>query len=214
VRIRPPESALRPVLAAALIGCLVGTPIAFVTVWQAAPLIGWDAGASVFLIWIWASIGGLDAKHTASAAAREDPSAPIADAVIIGAGVACLGAVGLVLIKAANSQGAAKALLIALGVASVAISWASVHTIFTLRYARAYYRARSPGGIDFNGDDPPDYLDFAYVSFTIGLTFQVSDTDLQSKSIRRLALRHALLSFLFGAVIVGLTINVVASLLH
>lgn len=212
--IRPPASVSRPVLAAALTGALVGTPIAFVTVWQAAPLLGWDAGASVFLIWIWASIGGLDAQQTSSTAAREDPRAAIADSVIIVAGLACLGAVGLVLIKAANSQGAAKALLIAVGVLSVALSWASVHTVFTLRYARAYYRARTPGGIDFNGDDSPDYLDFAYVSFTIGLTFQVSDTNIGSKAIRRLALRHALLSFLFGAVIIGLTINVVASLLH
>jgi uncharacterized membrane protein len=69
------------------------------------------------------------------------------------------------------------------------------------------------GGIAFNEKDPPDYVDFAYVALTIGLTFQVSDTDLSSKQMRRTALRHALLSYLFGAVIVALTINVVASLL-
>jgi uncharacterized membrane protein len=82
-----------------------------------------------------------------------------------------------------------------------------------LRYARLYYRSGQIGGIDFNEEGPPDYLDFAYVAFTIGLTFQVSDTNLSSKQIRRLALRHALLSYLFGAVIIGLTINVVATLL-
>jgi uncharacterized membrane protein len=95
----------------------------------------------------------------------------------------------------------------------VALSWGCVHTVFTLRYARAYYRADASGGINFNEDEPPAYFDFAYVAFTIGLTFQVSDTNLTSKAMRRLALEHALLSFLFGAVMIGLTINVLASLL-
>jgi uncharacterized membrane protein len=107
----------------------------------------------------------------------------------------------------------AKAYLIAICVGSVALSWATVHTIFTLRYARTYYEAPD-GGIDFNEDDPPTYLDFAYLAFTIGMTFQVSDTNLTIKPIRRTALRHALLSYLFGAVIVALSINVVASLLQ
>ena len=70
------------------------------------------------------------------------------------------------------------------------------------------------GGIDFNDEEPPSYRDFAYVAFTIGMTFQVSDTSLTSKPMRRLALRHALLSFVFGAVILALTINSVASLLQ
>ena len=71
----------------------------------------------------------------------------------------------------------------------------------------------APGAVDFNEKDPPAYLDFAYLAFTIGMTFQVSDTNLTTKAIRRIALRHALMSYLFGAVIVALMINVVASLL-
>ena len=193
---------------------MLGVPAGFLTVWQAAPLLGWDLAAVIYLVWIWTSVGQLDEVETARIAAREDPSATVADSVIIVAGLACLGAVGLVLIKAANSQGAAKAWLIGVGVLSVALSWTSVHTVFALRYARLYYGAKTPGGINFNEDSPPDYLDFAYVSFTIGLTFQVSDTNLGSRRIRRLALRHALISYLFGAVIIGLTINVVASLLR
>jgi len=71
------------------------------------------------------------------------------------------------------------------------------------------------GGIDFKNDgDPPDYQDFAYVAFTVGMTFQVSDTDVQARTIRRTVLRHALLSYLFGAVILAVTINVIASLLQ
>jgi uncharacterized membrane protein len=81
-----------------------------------------------------------------------------------------------------------------------------------LRYARLYYNDPR-GGIEFaEPDKTPDYLDFVYVSFTVGMTFQVSDTDIQSSRIRRTVLRHALLSFLFGAVILGVTVNVVASL--
>ncbi len=93
------------------------------------------------------------------------------------------------------------------------LSWAVVHTVFTLRYAHEYYAAPS-GGIDFKNDAPPDYQDFAYVAFTVGMTFQVSDTDVQKRVIRRTILRHALLSYLFGAVILAVTINVVANLLQ
>jgi uncharacterized membrane protein len=98
-------------------------------------------------------------------------------------------------------------------VVSVVLAWVVVHTIFTLRYARIYYGGPD-GGVDFNEKAAPDYADFAYLAFTIGMTFQVSDTDLTSKAMRRTALRHALISYLFGAVIIGLIINVVASLLQ
>jgi uncharacterized membrane protein len=201
---------------AVLVGSLVGIATAFAVAWQATLLVGWDAAAATFLLLTWSSIGSLDADKTARIAVREDPSTPIADLVIIGAGVASLGAVALVLVKAANSTGGAKALLIAISVASVTLSWAALHTVYTLRYARIFYSGKR-AGIDFHAHDDdfkPAYLDFAYVAFTIGMTFQVSDTDLTSTAIRRSALRHGLLSFLFGAVILGLTINVVASLLH
>jgi uncharacterized membrane protein len=82
-----------------------------------------------------------------------------------------------------------------------------------LRYARSYY-GEPAGGISFNEQDPPAYLDFAYFSFTIGMTFQVSDTNITRKAIRHLALHHALLSYLFGAVILATAINIFASLLH
>jgi len=206
--------AVRPVVVGGVVGVVVGTGSAAFVAWQAAPLLGWAGAALVYLGLVWRTIARLDAGATSRLATREDPSAPVADLMILGAGLACLGAVGLVLVKAANSHGGAKALLIALGVLSVALAFACVHTVFTLRYAREYYGRGKGGGIDFHTDEPPDFIDFAYVAFTIGLTFQVSDTDLVSSRIRRLALRHALVSFLFGAIIIGLTINVVASLLH
>jgi uncharacterized membrane protein len=205
--------AARRVLMATVVGCVVGPLAALFVPWQAAPLLAWDAASCLFLVRAWSSIGGLDHIATAKAAAQEDPSAPVADSVILGAGLACLGAVGLVLIKASGAAGGSKAFLIGIGVLSVALAWACVHTVFMLRYARAYYGGKGPGGIEFNEKEPPAFLDFAYVAFTIGLTFQVSDTNLTSKPMRRIALKHALISFLFGAVIIGLTINVVASLL-
>jgi uncharacterized membrane protein len=84
-----------------------------------------------------------------------------------------------------------------------------------LRYARLFYGGDEPGGIDFHeGDDyRPDYGDFAYLAFTLGMTYQVSDTDLVDRPVRMAALRHALMSFLLGAIILAITINLVASLL-
>jgi uncharacterized membrane protein len=100
---------------------------------------------------------------------------------------------------------------VGLGVASVVLSWALVHTLYTLRYAALYY-GEPAGGIDFTSAEPPTYRDFAYLSFTIGMTFQVSDTPVQSPVMRRTVLRHALLSYLFGTGILATTINLVASL--
>jgi len=102
-------------------------------------------------------------------------------------------------------------LLAGLGVVSVALSWFAVHTFFMLRYARLYY-LDSAGGINFNQDEKPVYSDFAYLAFTVGMTYQVSDTDLKTHAIRATALRHGLLSYLFGAVILATAINFVVSL--
>jgi uncharacterized membrane protein len=198
-----------------MLGVAVGVIAAIFTRWQAAILLGWDAGALCLGIWIWLSVGKLSASQTQKHAAREDPSIRMSEILVIAAGVAMLSGVGLVLVSAGRSSGGTKAYLITLGVISVAISWGLVHTIFTLRYARAYFTgSKGGGGIDFNEDDPPTYLDFLYLAITIGMTFQVSDTDLTTKPVRRIATSHAMLSYLFGAVLVALTINVVASLLQ
>ena len=91
------------------------------------------------------------------------------------------------------------------------VSWFAVHTVFTLRYARLYY-SHPPGGIDFNQSEAPTYSDFAYLAFTIGMAYQVSDTDLQTRKIRATALQHSLLSYLLGAVILAMTINLIIGL--
>jgi uncharacterized membrane protein len=197
---------------AALVGLVGGVVTSLFVTWQAAILVGWIVAAAFNLAWTWLTVARLSPAATRDHVNVEDPSQALSESLVVTAGVALLAAVGLLLIRAGQAHGSTKAYLIAVGILSVIASWATVHTVFMLRYARSYYRRQS-GGVDFNEDDPPAYLDFAYLSFTIGMTFQVSDTDLTTKPIRRIALGHALISYLLGAVIVALSINVVASLL-
>lgn len=211
-RLRNARAGLRVVVAASL-GVVAGLLSSAFTFWQAAVLVGWDAGAVCLLLWIWVSVATLDADECNAHANREDTSIRLSEVIVLASGIALLAAVGLALIRAGHAVGGAKAYLIALGILSVALTWGVVHTVFTLRYARTFYAAPI-GGVDFNEDDPPTYLDFAYLALTIGMTFQVSDTNLTTKPIRRIALAHAMLSYLYGAVIVALVINVVSSLLH
>lgn len=208
-----PPPAGRRVALAVPIGTAIGALALLIVPWQAAVLIGWSAAALFYVVGVWAAVQSFDAATTKKHAVREDPSVATTDLLVVSAGVASLAAVGLALVKAGNAHGGTKAYLIVIGLFSVAVAWAAVHTVFTLRYARLYYSPPT-GGIDFNEADDPTYVDFAYLALTIGMTFQVSDTDLTSKPVRRSALHHALLSYLFGAVVVALVINVVSSLLH
>lgn len=198
-------------------GVCVAVATWFLAGGRLAPVAGWDGGAIVYLAWMWATIWRLDAGQTESRALSEDPGQVVADAMLLSASVISLAAVVVVLIDAGNSSGPAKDLLVGLGIISVVLAWGIVHTVFTLRYARLYYGqprgdGQPRGGIDFNEEDPPRYSDFAYLAFTVGMTFQVSDTSLQTKQMRATALRQGLLSYLFGAVIIATTINLIAGL--
>jgi uncharacterized membrane protein len=179
--------------------------------WSVAALAAEAVAAVVFLTWVWLTIWGLDPRATAAIARAEDASRVAAEAVVLGAGAASLVAVVFTVAQAGHTGPPGRGLLTALVIASVALAWASVHTVYLLRYARVYY-SPPEGGIDF-GDEAPDYRDFAYLALTIGMTFQVSDTDLAGKRVRHTALHHALLSYLFGTVIVAITVNSVAALL-
>jgi len=192
-------------------GLLAGAGAAVSGAGRMTPLIGWDVLAVVFGGWTWRAVWPLDPAKTRAHAQKENPSRDLADALLLGAAVASLVAVGLVLFGASHAPGNNRYWQAALSVLSVFISWTIVHTVFTLKYARMYYGG-APGGIDFNEPDPQQYSDFAYLAFTIGMTFQVSDTDLQTKDIRRAALRHAWLSYPLGAVIIATSINLVSGL--
>jgi uncharacterized membrane protein len=185
--------------------------IGFAGHWYLAPVAGWDAAALLFVTSVWVGIGPMGPQSTEVHATRENPGRAASELIILCSAVASLIGVGVLLVRANSAHGAQQSVLAALGVGSVALSWFAVHTLFTLRYAMLYYSGPEHG-VDFKSKVPPRYTDFAYLAFTIGMTFQVSDTDLRSSVIRVNVLRHALLSFLFVAVILAATINLVAGL--
>ncbi len=200
-------------LAVALgIGAVVGGVTGVFTAWQAAVLVAWTTAAAVVLAWNLRIIWPADAAETRQLAARVDDSRATADVTLLTSAVGSLAAVGLVLIKASRAAGIAKAGYVSLAVATVFVSWALVHLVYVLRYADLYYA--EGGGVDFNTDSDPDFHDFAYLALTVGMTFQVSDTNISSRAIRRTVTRHALLSYLFGAVVIAMAINIVAGLLN
>ena len=119
----------------------------------------------------------------------------------------------LALHKAGSTDAATSAALTATAVTTVVVSWLVVHTDFTLRYAHLYHSAPS-GGVDFPGVETPAFHDFAYLAFTVGMTYQVSDTGLLTPRFRRVLLAHAIVSYAFGAVIIAAVINIVAGIIN
>jgi uncharacterized membrane protein len=176
---------------------------------RVAAIAGWAAACIVYLIWIWATIGTMDARETEEHAYREDPARTVSDVMLILASVASVVVVIFVLLLANSAPNVERDVLSGIAVLSVVVSWCLVHTLYTLRYAVVYYSG-TVGGISFNQEEPPRYADFAYLAFTLGMTFQVSDTNLTSSAIRLTALRHALLSYLFGSVILASIVNLLA----
>jgi uncharacterized membrane protein len=188
-----------------------GVAVAGGASWSVAALCASDVAALIFVVWVGSALWRADTAATARIARAEDASRAAAEAVLIAAGAASLVAVAFTLGQAGHAGPPARGLLTALALASVALAWLSVHTVFALRYARLFYTPPE-GGIDFQGE-APDYHDVAYLALTIGMTFQVSDTNLTSKKVRRVALHHALLSYVFGTGIVAITVSSVAALL-
>jgi uncharacterized membrane protein len=179
--------------------------------WSVAVLVGWDTLTLIFVVLVWRTILTRDAEATERLALAEDDSRTAADAIILGASLASLVAIVFTLAQAAKASGSDAVLLAALAVISIVFGWAAIQTTFTLMYARLYYGSPR-GGIDFE-DGEPDYRDFAYTAFTIGMTYQVSDTQISQKRLRHIVIRHALLSFVFGTTIIAVAINAVANLI-
>jgi uncharacterized membrane protein len=212
VRALGPSAATR-VITGAVAGIASGVVASLPGSWQLGTLVGWDTAALVYVAWTWRTIRRRDPVATARLAVREDPGRGTADALLLVASVASILAVVMV-IGVGNGGGVlARDVRAGLALVSVVLSWTVVQVVFTSHYARLYYSA-PVGGIDFNDDSAPRYSDFAYVAFTVGMTFQVSDTNLKSSALRAAALSQALLSYLFGAVILATTINLVAGLVR
>jgi uncharacterized membrane protein len=203
------ETAAVRVMAGVAVGVAVGAAAGVTLGWRYA-ISGWIVAAAIYVVWTWAVIARMNATETARHATREDPTRLFSELFIVFAALASLVGVGYLLL-AESSTGRDTVISAIIGPLTVAASWFAVHTLFTAHYARLYY-IDEEGGIDFNQDDPPRYLDFAYVAFTLGMTFQVSDTDISVTRIRAAALRHALLSYLLGAVVLAVTVNLIAGL--
>lgn len=193
-------------------GLAVAAAVGVLGSWVYAPGLGWAASSLIYLGSVWSVIWPLDASDTSTHALREDPGRIASDLLVMAATMASFGGVGLILLDAGSSAGGRKPAIIALALGGVMLSWLLVHTLFTLRYATLYYQDNE--GVDFNKRKPPRYADFAYLSFTIGMTFQVSDTDLTTDDIRYAALRHAIISYVLGAIVLATTINLVAGLVR
>ncbi|WP_284293200.1 DUF1345 domain-containing protein [Luteimicrobium album] len=191
-----------------LLGLVVGVLCGLVLPVGLAVLLGWCTVAVSFVVWTWITVWPMDAASTAAHATREEPTRTATHAIVVLAAVASLVGVAFVLL---GSNVSSRVWAAAVAVLSVVSSWAAVHTLLALGYARIYF-GEPEGGIDFHQTEPPRYSDFAYVAFTVGMSYAISDTDVGSSAIRRLALGHALLSYLFGTVILAALINLVAGL--
>jgi uncharacterized membrane protein len=204
----------RRIAGLAVVGAIVGIAVSFGGPWQLAVLSGWIGGLLVYLAVVWRMISRADGAATEAESTREDDSRAVHGILIVSASLTSLAGAAAALHRAAQLDGGAQpALLTTAAVSTVLLSWLAVHTDFTLRYAHLYYTP-PVGGIDFPGAEYPDYRDFAYLAITIGMTYQVSDTGLRAPRFRRVLLAHAVLSYLFGAVIIAAVINIVAGLVN
>lgn len=205
------DSTLFRVAVSAAVG--VGVGVAGASVVTATPLlaalVGWVATASVLCVWTWVRVHSMDADTVRRHALREDAGRAVGDLVLLVASIAAVVGVGMLLL-AGSQHGVEPTMGALIGVCTVVASWFVAHLLFMLRYAREHV-ADPAHGVDF-GDDEPTYGDFAYLAYTIGMTFQVSDTGFRSSALRATALRHALLSYFLGAVVIACTINLVVQL--
>ena len=176
-----------------------------------APAVGWTVAAGIYSTWAWFAVRGMDADATASHATREDATRRAGHTLLILASVASFGVIGVLLAQSGRVQGAEAVVLAGAALMTVTASWFLIHILFMLRYAATSYLGGGEG-IDFNQSEPPRYRDFAYLAFTLGMTYQVSDTALTNHLMRREALRHALLSFLSGVVVLATTISLITNI--
>jgi uncharacterized membrane protein len=206
--------AMRRALTAFFAGLIVTVVLLPFVTWGLALVAGWNVAALTQLLTIWPIIIRADSSLAPLLAAREDATEGAARVLLVGASVASLLGAGYALHLAGRENGAPRVLLIGVAVLTVVLSWTVINTVYTLRYADQSFRSK-PDGIAFGTEDDqqhPSYRDFAYVAFTIGMCYQVSDTTLRDPRVRHTVLAHALLSYVFGVVIVAGTVNLISGL--
>jgi uncharacterized membrane protein len=207
---------LRRVVTVAVIWLIVTIGLLPFMTWPLAVVGGWDIAALILLGVVWPIILRANGADVVQIATREDETPATATVLVVGASTASLLGVGFALSLAGRENGPERVLLVGFAFLTVIVSWTVINTVFTLRYAHLHFRSKADG-IEFGvpaANTLPSYRDFAYVAFTIGMTYQVSDTALRGPLIRRTVLAHAVLAYLFGVVIVAGAINLIAGLIR
>ncbi|XVV33846.1 DUF1345 domain-containing protein [Streptomyces sp. CA-100214] len=202
-----PVDAVPRLSGALAVGAVVGVAVAVATGVVLGALAGIAATELVFTLAGWITLWSMDASATRRNAGREDFRPHTDELVVVAVALCGLVAIVLLLLLGTSDAGRAGA---AVALCGVFMAWATVHLMYASRYAYVYYAAH--GGIDFNSDAPPSYRDFLYFSYNLGMTYQVSDTNVSSGAIRVIVLRHCLLSYIFGTSILATAINLVAGL--
>jgi uncharacterized membrane protein len=179
-------------------------------------VIGWDVGALAYLAFALTTITRFDLARARSRAAQDDEGRTLVLVLAVAAGMISLAAVIGLLGAAKNAQSGPQPLALALAIVTILISWAFIQVIFALHYAHEFFGGDGVGrggGLKFPGDPHPDYWDFVYFSFVIGMTFQVSDVQVTGKRVRRLVVAHGIVSFVFSVTIIALTVNIASGLI-
>lgn len=210
---RPPFHAmvaLRGVVAL-MVGIVVAAVLLPVLSVAAALLAGWAVAALTAAVWALLVVWPMDAAATRAHATAEDPGHRASRVIALLGSLASIGAVAVVLTQRRAASGTEALVLAGIALASVIASWLLIQTVYMLRIADTYYH-EPVGGIMFNQTEDPAYTDFAYVSFGVGLAYQIADTNLTRNDMRRVVIAQSLLGYLFGAVILGTVINLLAGL--
>ncbi|MDM0011763.1 DUF1345 domain-containing protein [Variovorax sp. J22P168] len=182
-------------------------------------LIGWCAGAAAYLLPAWWLAEHSNAERTRSRAQSQDQPSALILAIMVSVIAVSMGVIAMLLQRVPQLCGAERAGHIALGLLALGGSWLMIHTIYAFHYAHRYYQsemdpATEGPGLQFPGKLEPDYFDFLYHSFVVGMTSQVSDVQVSSREMRRITLVHGVLSFVFNLLVLAMSINVVASLMQ
>ncbi len=173
-------------------------------------LIGWDVGVGLYLMFSFWMFGHCDRGHIRRQSVLADVGRCAIPALTVTAALASLAAI-LVELRTAAGGPTHDPFILALAFVTILLSWAFIQTIFTIHYAHEYYSERASGGLEFPGGEKPNYWDFVYFAFVIGMTAQVSDVMVSSSAIRQTVTAHGLVSFLFNVALLALTINIAAS---
>ncbi|OOG20308.1 hypothetical protein BWD42_03810 [Sphingobacterium sp. CZ-UAM] len=177
-------------------------------------VLSWFGFCVSYILLSWYTFYTMPVSSITKKAQQEDGSRLFVSLFIILVTISCFISVLMIIISSKSKQ-LDDSYIITICMLAMVASWCLVHTIYTFHYARLYYENGSDGsGLEFPGNDKPDYLDFAYFSFVMGCTFQVSDVGISSKKIRRIVLFHGLLSFTLNTFVVALTINIISGLIN